>query len=437
MAISVIKDTAIAPAEGCLLLSSNIEKHVFGIIFSWLDPKDLVNFSCASEKCHQLVKLYLHLAFGRLEKICGFVNDTIVHPWNRHLNQNYRTLSALRTQRLLADQESSELSRLDPAWEHRKFFRWPFICQIAVSDPYPLQLLRACPQTSIGQMRRMIFSPLCASIDPTEKPALLMRVASTFTGKRAVNLDATRSCYAQLNAIIYSLLDKMGFQVNAQYTSPVEQIRELASNLMTSGGKQVQSPLIEEAIWSILSLLKGEEISTAEGACKKLIQHELSKLSSEEIKQIEKILLATFADVKLLFDSTKKIELNQRLDIRQQHLGRVAVEQDLVEQNNQLTGRALIHLSLSLCFVVNFIHPTRIELLPLIPLVIIPLFFAHSSKFILPWLPIRAEINNDGATETVRYFPHPLRSAVKVFDKMLLVLSVALVAVTALKPFLP
>ncbi len=249
MAISVIKDPAIQPTEDSLLLSSDIDKNVFGIIFSWLDPNDLVNFSCSSEKCNQLVKWYLRIVFCRLDKICGFVKDTIIHPWNLHLNQNYRTLSALNKMRPLAPQEHLELSRLDPAWERRQFLRRPFICQIAVSDPHPLQLLRACPQTSNDQMRRMVFSPLCASIDPTEKPSLLTRVVSILPGKRTVNRDATRSCYVQLNAIVYSLLDKMGFQENAPYASPLIRIRELVSELENPRGKQVQSPLIEEAIW--------------------------------------------------------------------------------------------------------------------------------------------------------------------------------------------
>lgn len=417
------------PASTSLFSIFDTDKNLFGLILCWLDPKELINFAWASEKCHQIIQWYNPL--GRLERACGFAK-IIIEPCNQYRTKRYSELKKIAKQRVLAPEEQKEMLQLAPGWtlENSSSHR-----EIAILNPRPMELFRAFPQTPNNPAGRLIFGELYREIPPAKsQPSSFSPTAliSSFTAKKTVTVDETRACYTKLNQVIFSLMEKMTSKKNANYTPLVERIKSLASKV--PHGQQVPNFVIEEAIWSILSLFKGEEISPAEEDCKKLIQNELSKFNRKEIEEIEKNLEATFDTFKPLYRSCLKIILNQK---RQKHFEQLA-------QNDEVRSwRGIIRLVCAIPFARSiavqavkcpkFLPPSWQALLEVATCIFATCITVFPTPF-LPWFPIRAEIRDEEGVETIQYTAHPLRSRIHQCCDLLLVSSTVItVGTVALK----
>lgn len=400
---------------------------VWAQIFSQLDPEDLVNFACASEKCHQFILRFNPLA--RLERVCGFAKEMVFRPWNEHFSKTYLCFRALKSQRLISDAEWEEIERLLPTFERdlpESNSRRP---PVILLDPRPVELLRACPK------KRFCFSHL---VSPVQK--------TTAFKCEEVDLFGSEACphYNKLAELVFSLFEKMGPQEFQPYVPAADKLKALVLN--SSNEKRVLNSTIEEAVWSIILILKGKGIAAAEEDCKKLVQIELANMDPEVVMQMERILEITFETLKPLYAACKTIEINQRKNVRQPFLTQRA-ERDEANGNPGAEILRQVGLIPIIFYSAYLVHEVKIlayilpsnyhdslthVFLDIIGCVGLTVAAWKSSLF----FPIRAEIRqNEQGEEEIRYTPHPLRARVRRCADIVLITGTALSALRYVSKF--
>lgn len=357
-----------------------IPKDVFGSIFLHLKPSDLPSFNLSSRKCHEILKHFNLL--GKLESHCALADQYVIQPWNRYFSNLYLAYAQINTTRELHLNEWNELKRLYTSLEMIVRPNIPAYAAkrspVTLERPTPSELYLACPVEN-----RSFF---CKNVTFSE-----------IHGKK-------------FNEIVFLLMQQLASQPGQPYQAPVERIKTLTTD--SAEKSHTLNTVIEEAVWSVLFLLKGDSIQTEEENCKKLVQVELGKMTSYEIQQLEAYLEKTFEMMKPIYAICKTIEYQQRHHNREKNFSRIL---EKGEDGNSISR--LIQTSL-LSHLIFHAIPTD-TYYKLIGAVAVGVLAFHPTK--LFHLPITTKIieGADGA-ENFQHTPHPLRGRVRFCSNAIL-----------------